>query len=563
MILTSLQKKGITDYTAGAFAELVQQKRIVLILDGFDELLEERPEEARKNLRELIETLEGRGKVLVTARSTFFRTSDEVADFLEYFLAPGQVSVIDLQPFDRQQRGRFVQRQLGDGPERDRVISFVESESLREAMGSPLLLRETVDALTASGQSLRLDDAAGRRDLFGALERSVYERERRRHGHAFPDETQRTFLQILAREMLEGNTRGFDWESIRVAALEATGEPDVPQTELDRLADHHFLTVRPDSEEVQFNHQVFREYFQARSILGAGADGQTAWILGLLSQRPLPEEVRSFLSEIDKQASLADTLLESGIAVARPSDRLANNLGWVLAGYSRTDLVRAFVAQLPKDVPLSFQVRGLDLSGADFSGRFLQGMEFIECDLDEASFAQCNVTEVAFGSTSLLQTDFRGATVDSITLDYGERIFGRLDCLRELEGRGAVTDLREKAKQRDFHSERRAEVIEIVRGRLNRFYIAGTSGAPDSRWDSTIIERNLFGGVKPGESKYVKSKVIPRMIGMGVLGRSRAHGNVLYHLMDSSEDDARRLMENDEVCGVIEELVDRLVGPQA
>ena len=69
------------------------------MLDGFDELLEERPDEARKNLRELIETLEGKGRVVVTARATFFRTSADVADFLENFLSPDDVRVVDLLSF--------------------------------------------------------------------------------------------------------------------------------------------------------------------------------------------------------------------------------------------------------------------------------------------------------------------------------------------------------------------------------------------------------------------------------------------------------------------------------
>ena len=104
MILTSIQHKGITDFTAAAFAYLVQRQRCVLMLDGFDELLEERPEEAQKNLRELIETLSGQGRIILTARSTFFRTSTDVSDFLQNYVSDEDVTVLDLQPFDASQR---------------------------------------------------------------------------------------------------------------------------------------------------------------------------------------------------------------------------------------------------------------------------------------------------------------------------------------------------------------------------------------------------------------------------------------------------------------------------
>ena len=135
MILTSLEQKGITDYHSNAFAYLVSQRRVVLILDGFDELLDERPEEARKNLRELIETLEGRGKVIVTARSTFFRTSDDVADFLENYLDADQVAAVDLEPFDSSQRNAMIARLTPDKTQFNKVVRFVEAEGLPGADG--------------------------------------------------------------------------------------------------------------------------------------------------------------------------------------------------------------------------------------------------------------------------------------------------------------------------------------------------------------------------------------------------------------------------------------------
>jgi hypothetical protein len=560
MILSSLQSKKVTDYTAGAFAYLVQQNRVVLILDGFDELLEERPEEAQRNLRELIETLDGRGKVVITSRSTFFRTSDEVANLLEYALQPGQVQVLDLLEFDQGQRRRYIEHHFEDSEARERAFSLTESEGLSEAMGSPLLLRETVDLLAAGDGGAGLGEGASRAGLFAALEASVYERERKRHNHGFSDSAQGTFLKRLAKEMLASNARGFDMELTRVVAAETIPDSEtVGEAEMTRLVDHHFLAVPPGADEVQFNHQVFREYFQAAAVVEACADAGVGWVTGLLQQRPLPEEVRSFLAELDSAAQLPATLLGEQGVQTHPVERLVNNVGALCGTYGDPRLIMDLLSRVPIELPLAFGVSDLDLRGSDWSRRFINGMQFSACNLTGASFRDSVVSELTLRDVRLEGTDFQGARIDSLLIDGRDRLFGRLDCLRALAERGASVGLDAPARK-NLRDARRQEIVEIVKGRLKRFYVAGASDRADSRWDGSIIERNLFGGMRPGDAKFTKSKVIPRMLGLGVLERSRLHGNWMFHLTDVAEDDARVLMERDETTGVIAELVDRLVG---
>lgn len=559
MVLTSLQRKGVTDYTARAFAQIVQEQRLVLILDGFDELLEERPDEARKNLRELVETLEGRGKVVVTARSTFFRTSDDVSDFLEYFLGPDQVAVVELQPFDVTQRHEFVQKHFAVPTEAQRARQLVDSAALAEAMGSPLLLRETLQALSGAPDAEAFDSGATRRELFRALEASVYERERQRHNHSFTDAEQRLFLEALAREMLSSNSRGFDWELTLVVAHEnVLDDRDTPESELDRLADHHFLTVRANGTEVQFNHQVFREYFQAQALLRAAGGTERGWVADTLALRPIPEEVRSFVAEVDDSQGMAHWLLEGADLSARSSERFANNAAAILCAYGASRLLNRFLAIVGRDVPLGFRVDGLDLRDSDWRDRFLHGMEFGNCALDHADFGGAHISELELYGTSVKGTAFENARIDSLAIDHAERVYGRAEVLGALARLGATTGLDDAATRRHVVEERRTEVIAIVTSRLHRFYVAGTSDTADSRWDSSIQERNLYGGVHPAEAKFVKSKVVPKMVSLGILQRSRLHGLVIYHLTNHAEDDARALLERGEVTGVIAGLVDRL-----
>jgi hypothetical protein len=563
MILQALERQQVLAYTSNAFAYLIARGRAVLILDGFDELLEERPEDARQNLRELIETLEGSGKVLITARSTFFRTSDEVAEFLEYELVRDQVDVIELKPFDLEQRRELIAKRVPTQAEIRRVGQFVEAEGVEQAMGSPLLLSETIEALTHPDASTRLDPAAGRQDLFRALEGSIYERERVRQHHDFSDDEQRLYIQLLAGEMLRGNDRGYDRELIEVAASEAIGR-ELSHRDLEHLADHHFLHAPhsdlPVSERpVHFNHQVFREYFQARALLEACRATASGWIHELLVRRPLPEEVCNWCSELDTDRLLPLTLLNELEQSRSPSQAVAKNTAALCSAYSDRALIERFLAATPAELPLSVRISELDLSESDWSGRYIQELELTGCDLRRSRFEGSSITELTINRSSLEAASFANAAVQSIAVNAGERIFGPPEVLTALERLGADCGVQDEETRQQVGASWRDELKETIRSRLRRFYVPGLGDtAAGSRWKGEIQEKNLLGGLDQAERKWIKSKVIPKMISLGILSRRSPQGMTLYLLTNDAEDDARALIERGELIGLMRELVDRL-----
>lgn len=558
LILTALSRKGVTDFTAAAFADLVIQGRCVLFLDGFDELLEERPDEARRNLRDFVETLEGQGKVIVTARSTFFRTSTDVADFLEYFLEPDEVTVVDLQPFDASQRGRLVSQLASSQIDINRVSRVVESDAIREAMGSPLLLRETVTALLDTGNDAPLTKSPRPSELFEYLETSVYERERRRHGHRFVDPVQRSMLRSIAAEMLTTNVRGLDMELVRVASAEAVGDIEVSDGELERLADHHFLTVDHASCEVRFNHQVFREYFQALALINQPVES----VLEVLSRRPLPEEVSGLVPELGGTSYIDMVLRATCDSQVGLSEQLLSNLGQLCAAYSDANAAERIqaIADLARScqVALGFRIVDLDLSGIDFSQEILSGMEFAGCNLTGASFRRAILQHVSFSDTILDAAEFDGFEADTVTFDYDIRAFGSAQTARELEERAAHTGLEDASLSAEVDATWRSEIADLVTGRLRRFYLPGAHSTAGSRWDQSILENNLLGGLEPRARAFVRRRIVPEMVSVGIVSRWREHGDVVYRLEDAAKDDARALIENRVVQGRVSELVDRL-----
>jgi hypothetical protein len=561
MILSAIQRKGITDFTAAAFAFLVQKQRCVLMLDGFDELLEERPEEAQKNLRELIETLSGQGRVVVTARSTFFRTSTDVADFLEHYLSEEDVTILDLEPFDSGQRRELVQRLSPNQKVISAINGILENEGLREAMGSPLLLRETVEALTHATARSRLSARSRRKDIFGVLEASVYGRERERHGHKFPDRVQREFLDQLAGEMLQANVRGFEMEGVQVLAAEAADAYGfvAAESDLARLADHHFVTADRDSNDVRFNHQVFREYFQASALAEAVKDGGPDWVINVLSARPLPEEVAAFLAELEGPDFVAKLLQCVGPLNHGSTKYLVTNIWLLCAAFQSRPAIISLLNTIDPTIPLGFRVHGIDLSETDWKGRVLDGMEFVSCDLSRAKFDNAAIRDVAFQNCVLAGTSFYNAVPDSVQFDYGSRLFGTttvVDALRQREAAGLEA---EQEMLGDLAQDWRDHVRTLIASRLKRFYIPGTGGdSKGSRWDVSILEMNLLGGLNQFDRRFAVSELIPTLVKAGVLSRVREHGNVVYRLRDEAKDDARRLIEEEKASGLIETAFKRL-----
>jgi hypothetical protein len=552
MILTSLQQRGITDLTAGAFAYLVSRQRVILFLDGFDELLEERPTEAQKNLREFLETLQGRGKVLITARSTFFRTSLDVADFLEHYLEPDDVQVVELLPFNKNQRGEVIAKVSPGQAEINRVTRVVESDGIREAMGSPLLLRETVEAMVQ--EHAKLPPNPSRRDLFEVLESSVYGRERKRHGHLFTNRVQQSMLQSLGGDMLRENTRAFEMDLVRVVASEAAEETNPSDAELEKLADHHFLTVDAQAGDVRFNHQVFREYFQARWLVHSLETGDQHRVVEVLGRRLLPEGVATFVTELSGEKAVENLI---GCMAPQSSSMLIDNIGSICASLRDPLYLRRFFELAPRETALTIRVEETDLSRADLGSRVLGRTQFVNCSLAGASFRGSVLRDVAFHGCDLTGAVFEGASPEIVTLDYTHRLFGAPSIFRALIERGAYCGPDFEVIEQEATVTWRTTIKELIRSRLRRFYVAGPA-AEGSRWDVSIRDRNLLGGLDQSSRMFVLADVIPAMVGLGILKREREHGEVIYRLQVKARDDARALIERDQEVGLVAELVERL-----
>jgi hypothetical protein len=189
----------------------------------------------------------------------------------------------------------------------------------------------------------------------------------------------------------------------------------------------------------------------------------------------------------------------------------------------------------------------------------LNGMEFSECNLENATLAGSAIGELSLHKTSIKGTNFADALPESVQFDYAARVFGSVAVSRALQSRGAAGLRRPQAEIIDLERDWRKDVTELLVSRLRRFYIPGPGGAPEgSRWDPSISERNLFGGLKPSFRHFTGSELVPEMLKQGILTRHREHNTVVYRLEADARDSARRLLEQGAVEASIKDVIDRL-----
>ena len=277
----------------------------------------------------------------------------------------------------------------------------------------------------------------------------------------------------------------------------------------------------------------------------------------MLSARPLPEEVAAFLAELEG-ADFVETLLECVRPLSHGSNYLSGNISLVCSAFQSREAVILLLGAIEKTVPLGFRVHDVDLAETDWSGRVLDGMEFVNCDLSRARFDDAAIREVAFQNSTLEGASFQNAIPDSVQFDYGPRVFGATAVVEALRPHGVTGIEGEKEVLEDLAQDWGDHVTQLIASRMRRFYVAGAGGSKGSKWDVSILEMNLLGGLNQFDRRFAVSKLIPGLVRGGVLSRVREHGNVVYRLNDEAKDDARRLIEEEEISGLIETALARL-----
>ena len=511
LILSVLDQHGNSLLTVDAFRFLVGRGRVLFILDGYDELIESQPETARGNIAEFIANSGPGSRILLTSRSVFYRTSDNVVSEVgDPLLTETEVEVLELQPFSRVQAKEFLSKTLSDPHDRSRKLEraqeIIDRDKNMEILGSPFFLAEFAQMVQQNQWKMADIEQRGSLEF---LISSTFERERLRQEHGLTDEEQRAFIEVMAFDMLVTGASGYSKEDLQLFGLEAVRDPEALSDTTFRS--HHFLhSEENQAAGITMSHQVWRDYFQGTSLAAHLVQGNSR-AQEIIQTRDLPEGVlrataQALGSPVEKiMDALSAKLTQRGVRNALRMALLDNEM----ADESR-QLPAALHSMLEACDLSELNFTRVDLRGVNLRRAKLAGCHFQNCDLRAANFEDVLLSRTTFSGCQLdegiLRAELSSVTVDNRQL-FGPQIAQHFASRRSSAGAPEGPSGPDEAFR--MYSER------IMRERLRRFVRSGHL----VEWISWVA---FMGGVSPRDREFVVRRIYRALRVSGIVLESKA-----------------------------------------
>ncbi|MFF3439391.1 pentapeptide repeat-containing protein, partial [Streptosporangium sp. NPDC002721] len=402
---------------------LIQEGRVLLLFDGFDELaLRVTYEQAAEHLGNLVQAAQGRAKVVLTSRTQYFLSDRHVETALSSRLAtmPGR-RLIKLHEFDDAQILAFLTRLLG-GDEAGAQARLELLCDVRDLLG----LSRNPRMLSFIS---RLDERRLRqiRDQEGAISAAVlyrellnrwleFEYDRTQPKGAMPSLSVRdrwTAVRALALELWNTGQETLDLDKLGTVAetLQNLAELQLTPDQASHMIGSGTLLVRPETGRFKFVHRSVMEWLVAEQI---------ARQLREREQNP-PELLVRALSEL--MADFVTELAGKPIVIAWARSSLVTDADATTETAKENALTLLHRLNAPLQAGNSgrpvirlagMNLRGADLTGADLRNADLSGADLREARLDGADLTGADLRDAVLRESSgkkarLNGADLRGA----------------------------------------------------------------------------------------------------------------------------------------------------------
>ncbi|MER6398316.1 TIR domain-containing protein [Kitasatospora sp. NPDC001603] len=404
LVAAHLTAHGVDTLDLRAFRYMLRQGRVVLLFDGFDELLNRVSyERAADHLQVLLDAAVDNAKIVVSSRTQHFSSQEQVLTALgeRVGLLP-QRRLIAVQDFTTAQIRGYLANRYGDEAAADRRMRLLEAiPDLLALCRNPRLLSFVADL---DHDRLRAVAGAGRALSAAGLYQEVFtawlEFEERR-GQGGPGAAPGLGLDQLWEAVTALAVRL--WETSRTAlpydelldlsgALTGLAGSHLPAPQLAHAVGSGSLLVRSDEGVFQFIHGSVVEWLVARAAAASLGNGESE----LLTRRPLSRLAVEFLCDLaDHQ--LCQQWAHDVLDGAGEADETA-----------RLNAVKV-LARLR--VPAHTDLRGAALAGEDLSHRDLSGVDLGQADLTDARLLGANLA-----GASLRGARLAGARLDAADL---------------------------------------------------------------------------------------------------------------------------------------------------
>jgi hypothetical protein len=432
--------------TVDAIRFLLEEGRILYVLDGFDEISRAAAQNAEENLEELganVNRRRGtRGKLILTSRASFIAQEDTFAglksacgleEHEEYILAPytdGQMQEWVLNNPPPESPREFTPAQHW---ERIRT-AFRQHPGLKELCRTPVYLRMLSDVLAQQRSVSSLHE------LLEAFAKTMWERERPKRTLELTDDQYFYAYEAIARAVAE--EKRLSPKDVR-AALSLYLEEYAPELVGSLPADAEKvvadLAIGPLTYRngiFTFVHEVLYGYFFAKLLARSLARRKR---ISELWNRRFEDVVWRFLGSA-VEAMLPDANSRNAIL-----DGIVRRSRYALESWNIVRALRIPVNKLPRDL----------LRGKEIANVVLE-----QVDLGKMSFQDCQIHDLTLDRCHLDGTDFRGSQITKLKFIQceGRPVF---------DARPRVSESSEVAVRRapeaDFELYRGEEIVDVLR----------------------------------------------------------------------------------------------------
>jgi len=397
LIALTLNDIGLAQsVTPSSVRFLLEQGRLMFILDGFDEVSRALAQNAEQNIDELSKNINRRtrGRLLLTARPSFVMQEDLFAT-LKSSCEDESPEQYELAPYTDSQMREWVVRNPPEGAlspsERhwQRIdTAFRQNPSVKELCRTPVFLRMMSEVLVGQASVRSLCD------LFDEFCVRMWERERSKRSLTLSDEQyfhayEAVSLAVEEEKRIEAqeirDVLGLYFEAYYPELLGSL--PGSARTLIDDLSIGP-LTFK--NGRFVFVHEVLAAYFLGRFMvrhLVARKDVTQLW------NRPLRDTLRKVLPDI--AANVASPPLES----ERVLREVVLPISEGLAAWNIVAALRVAREKYPRNL---------------LSRKRLAGIVFDQENLEGLSFDEAEVLDVVFDRCALRGATFRGVVIHKL-----------------------------------------------------------------------------------------------------------------------------------------------------
>ncbi|MEU9444038.1 TIR domain-containing protein [Streptomyces sp. NPDC048304] len=412
LVAAHLAAHGVDNIDLRAFRYMLQQGRIVLLFDGFDELVNQVTyDRAAERLQVLLDSAVDRAKIVVSSRTQHFRSQGQVLTALgeRVGLLPHR-RVLAVREFTPQQiRAYLVNRYDGDERAADHRLRLLDAiPDLLALCRNPRLLGFVADLdddrlRAVAGAGRALSPAGLYEEVLGAWLGFEAQRGGGSPGRAPGLSVDQLWdaVTALALRLWESGQDSLRLDELTDVAETLTGLADarlsVPQTA--HAIGSGSLLVRSDDGVFRFIHGSVVEWLVARECARRITGGDS----GLLERRQLSQLAVEFLCD----------LADHRICQAWAERELSGTSGDAAPDAAHANAVK-ILGRLR--VPAHTDLRGAALAGEDLSHRDFSGVDLTRADLTDARLVGANLSGAALRGARLTGARLDGADLTGADL---------------------------------------------------------------------------------------------------------------------------------------------------